>query len=322
MWDATKAMYANAGGVTGMLKSVKDFGITLWQAGTKALASLWTMAVTVYQTVVPALVAMARSAWSSMVGGFGNLGKVLGPVAGAFGKIAPWLARVGGIFLTWGTKLLPILGGAFQILTGPIGWLIAGATLLYTFWDEIVDVSKSVWQGFTNLVSWLGTGAGAIWDAITTPFVALFDWLGAGATKIWDIITAPFTALFDWLGNSWLGKKMGFGDTAVAAKPDSSTIQQLSQTTAAGQIVGSITPTEFSSISTPASINSDFGKTSADADASNTANQANALATASSTLTPEAISQLMGYLSSMQNDLSAIRSNTKMDAFSAPVRLA
>lgn len=322
MWEATKAMYDSRGGITGILKSVKDFGMTLWQAGAQAAKSLWTMAVTAIQTVVPALVAMARSAWTSMLGGFGNLGKVLGPVAGAFGKIAPWLARVGGIFLTWGTKLLPILGGAFQILTGPIGWLIAGATLLYTFWDEIVDVSKSVWQGFTNLVSWLGTGAGAIWDAITTPFVALFDWLGAGATKIWDIITAPFTALFDWLGNSWLGKKMGFSDSTVSAKPDTASIQQLSQTTAAGQIVGSITPTEFSSISTPASINSDFGKTSADVEASNTANQANALKTASGTLTPEAISQLMGYLSSMQNDLSAIRSNTKTDSFSAPVRLA
>ena len=345
MWESTKAMYANAGGVTGMLKSVKDFGMTLWQAGAKAVASLWTMAVTAYQTVVPALVAMARSAWASMAGGLGNLGKVLGPVAGAFGKIAPWLARVGGIFLTWGTKLLPILGGAFQILTGPIGWLIAGATLLYTFWDEIVDVSKSVWQGFTNLVSWLGTGAGAIWDAITTPFVALFDWLGAGASKIWDIITAPFTALFDWLGNSWLGKKMGFGDSTVSTKPDTSNgkVATLDQINAAkdalrygnsndmsdkgnvagnGQIVKSITPVEFASISTPPSINSDFGKTSADADLAKAPNENSVLKDIASGLTPEAISQLMGYLSSMQNDLSAIRSNTKTDSFSAPVRLA
>jgi hypothetical protein len=43
---------------------------------------------------------------------------------------------------------------------------------------------------------------------------------------------------------------------------------------------------------------------------------------ASSSLTPEAISQLMGYLSSMQNDLAAIRGNTKTDSFSAPVRLS
>jgi hypothetical protein len=42
----------------------------------------------------------------------------------------------------------------------------------------------------------------------------------------------------------------------------------------------------------------------------------------SSSLTPEAIAQLMSYLSSMQNDLAAIRGNTKTDAFSAPVRLS
>jgi hypothetical protein len=43
---------------------------------------------------------------------------------------------------------------------------------------------------------------------------------------------------------------------------------------------------------------------------------------AGSTLTPEAIAQLMSYLSSMQSDLSAIRSNTKTDSFSPPVRLS
>ena len=43
---------------------------------------------------------------------------------------------------------------------------------------------------------------------------------------------------------------------------------------------------------------------------------------AGSSLSPEAIAQLMSYLSSMQNDLAAIRSNTKSDGFSAPVRLS
>ena len=43
---------------------------------------------------------------------------------------------------------------------------------------------------------------------------------------------------------------------------------------------------------------------------------------AGSSLSPEAISQLMSYLSTMQSDLSAIRSNTKTDSYSPPVRLA
>jgi hypothetical protein len=41
-----------------------------------------------------------------------------------------------------------------------------------------------------------------------------------------------------------------------------------------------------------------------------------------SSLTPEAIAQLMSYLSTMQSDLSAIRSNTKTDSYSPPVRLS
>jgi hypothetical protein len=320
MWEATKAMYANAGGVTGMLKSVKDFGITLWQAGAKAVASLWTMAVTAVQTVVPALIAMARSAFSSVIGGFG--------------KIGPWLARLVPMLATFGSVLAGIgtaIGGTLAAITAPVWGIIAGvvavgAGVIY-FWDEIVDVSKSVWQGFTNLVSWLSSGADAIWD----------------------IITAPFTALFDWLGNSWLGKKMGFGDSSntnpVAAKKVSTdgkvaTLDQINaakdalrygnsndmsdkaNTVGNGQIVGSVTPVEFANISTPPSIDSNFGKTSADLDLAKPANENNVLKEIASGLTPETISQLIGYLSSMQNDLSAIRSNTKMDAFSAPVRLA
>jgi hypothetical protein len=41
-----------------------------------------------------------------------------------------------------------------------------------------------------------------------------------------------------------------------------------------------------------------------------------------SSLTPEVIAQLMGYLSTIQSDISAVRSNTKTDSFSAPVRLS
>jgi hypothetical protein len=278
------------------------------------------MAVTAVQTVVPALIAMARSALSSVIGGFG--------------KIGPWLVRMVPMLAAFGSVLAGIgtaIGGVLAAITAPVWGIIAGvvavgAGVIY-FWDEIVDVSKSVWQGFTNLVSWLSTGADAIWD----------------------IITAPFTALFDWLGNSWLGKKMGYGDSnntnPVAVKKVSTDgkVATLDQTNAAknalrygnsndmsdkantvgnGQIVGSITPVEFSSITAPSAINSDFGKTSAGVDLAKAPNENNVLKEIAGGLTPEAISQLIGYLSSMQSDLSAIRSNTKTDSFSAPVRLS
>ena len=41
-----------------------------------------------------------------------------------------------------------------------------------------------------------------------------------------------------------------------------------------------------------------------------------------SSLSLETVSQLLGYLSSMQNDLAAIRANTKADSYASPVRLS
>jgi hypothetical protein len=332
MWMSAKNMYASMGGGGGILQSIKTFGLTVLQAGASAAKSLWAMAVTAIQTVVPALVAMARSAWASMLGGFRGLGKVLGPVAGWFSKLGPMLGTVARIFGTWGTKLLPWIGRAFSLLSGPIGWLIAGATLLYTFWDEIVDVSKALWNGFTGLVGWLADGAGAIWDTITAPFVALTNWLADGAGAIWDTITAPFVALSNWLGDSWLAKTLGFGSNTKAepatqasltAKSTAETIQKISQTTAPGQIVKTTESADFASITTPSTVTKDFGKTTANTDATNVLGEGNSvLQKASEVLTPESIAQLMGYLSSMQSDLSAIRSNTKMDSLSPPVRLA
>jgi hypothetical protein len=41
-----------------------------------------------------------------------------------------------------------------------------------------------------------------------------------------------------------------------------------------------------------------------------------------SAVTPEVISQLMSYLSSIENDLQAIRGNTKQSGYESPVKLA
>ena len=136
------------GNVITVVGSLTGIVLQLGPALLAASKSFFAMATTVLQTVIPALVAMARAAWASMAGGLGSIGKLgkyLAPVVAWFARLGPILGTIGGVLLNWGSKLLPLLGGAFEILSGPVGWLIGAATLLYTFWDDIVDVSKYVW---------------------------------------------------------------------------------------------------------------------------------------------------------------------------------
>ena len=203
LWTSAKTLAGSF--VSGLITASS----TLFAAGKSLVTTFATMAVTVYQTVIPALIAMARSAWTSAAGSFGNLGKVLGPVAGWFARLGPWLASVGGILLNWGTKLLPLLGGAFEILSGPVGWLILAATLLYTFWDDLVDISKSLWQGLKNLSGWIAGGAKAIWEGLK----GAGTWLGDKFKGIWDTVSKTMSGAFSSIG-SWLGDKFkGIWDT-------------------------------------------------------------------------------------------------------------
>ena len=146
------------GNVITVVGSLTGIVLQLGPALLAASKSFFAMATTVLQTVIPALVAMARAAWASMAGSLGSIGKLgkyLAPVVAWFARLGPILGTIGGVLLNWGSKLLPLLGGAFEILSGPVGWLIGAATLLYTFWDDIVDVSKYVWEGFKKLGGWL-----------------------------------------------------------------------------------------------------------------------------------------------------------------------
>ena len=365
MWNTTKAVageaadaigsfsketWKNIGGLSGIGNSIKNFGTKIAGYAMQAGKSLVAMGVTIWQTVVPALIAMAESAWASIVGGFGKLGKFLGPVSGWFGKLVPVLGRVGGFLASWGSKLLPMLGGAFEILTGPIGWLIGGATLLYAFWDDIVDVSKALWKGFTGLVDWLTDGISAVWNGITgvisSAFGGLVDILSSGASAIWSVITAPFSALFDWLGNSWLGKKLGFGSsdatptdtkstptdtkstsaTPTANASDStSPTSSLLQNQTPGQITRTITQDQFASIATPNGINNNFGNIGTNNNNNNaTGNTAqNNLSTnLQNAITPEMITTAIKYLQNMANDLEAIRSNTRSSDSGGTVRMS
>ena len=306
------------------------------------------MAWTILSTVIPALVAMATSAWGSVVGSFGKLGKFIGPVVGWFGKLGPWIARLvpmlSGMAAGLGTILGGIataIGGLLAGITAPVWGIIAavvavGAGVIY-FWDEIVEVSSKLWDGFKNLVGWFADGASAIWNSVTGFFSnalgGFIDILKSGASGIWNVITKPFTSLFGWLGNSWLGKKMGFGGGETAsAEPtttppttstasnntaSSSAIQTASSNivTTTTPIAGTISERQFASISTPSVDSNMTGNIVAN-------QQATTGPKDDPTFTAERVGQLMSMVASIQNDIAAVRGNTRPGTSDAPVRLS
>lgn len=141
---------------------------------------------------------LGKSGFGSLLG---SLSKGLGSGLKLLSGILPSLTTVLGVVRT-----------GFQILSGPIGWLIGGATLLYTFWDDIVDVSKSLWNAISDMGSWFVDLGSKLWDGLTSM-------LG----KAWDVITSPFTMLTDWFKNSWLGKMFGSGSSTASTTSSSTT---------------------------------------------------------------------------------------------------
>ena len=286
-----------------------------------------------------------------MVGSFGKLGKFIGPVVGWFGKLGPWIARLvpmlSGMVAGLGSILGGVataIGGVLAGITAPVWGIIAavvavGAGVIY-FWDEIVEVSSKLWDGFKNLVGWFADGAGAIWNSVTGFFSnalgGFIDILKSGASGIWNVITKPFTSLFGWLGNSWLGKKLGFGGGETASAEPSTTTPTASNNTATnpntttqtassstvvdpstttGQITGTISERQFASISTPSVDSNITGNIVAN-------QQATTGPKDDPTFTPETVGQLMSMVASIQNDMAAVRGNTRPGISDAPVRLS
>ena len=402
----TMAAYRSAGGFTGMLLSMGKFSMALLSSAGAMIKNLAVMAWTILSTVIPALIAMATSAWGSVVGSFGKLGKFIGPVAGWFGKLGPWIAKLvpmlGGMVAGLGSILGGIataIGGLLAGITAPVWGIIAavvavGAGIIY-FWDEIVEISGKLWDGFKDLVGWFANGASAIWNAVTGVFSSAFSgltsilksgasaiWnsvtglfsgafdgltsiLKSGASAIWKVITKPFTSLFGWLSDSWIGKAMGLSkDDPVADNSDPSgndyytqsqlgdfsnvpntpndgstrvignqptatqTASTATQTTPTqttptisnpnsinGQIAGTITERQYASINTPSVDSNVAGNIVANQDVQTGPKD-------SPTFTQETVGQLMSMVSSIQNDMAAIRGNTRPSTSDAPVRLS
>ena len=74
------------------------------------------------------------------------------------------------------TKVLPKL---FGVLTGPIGWIITGASLIYDFWDEITEYGG-------KMISWVGDKLSSIGNWFGNKIDAIGDWFGDKINSIKD----------------------------------------------------------------------------------------------------------------------------------------
>jgi hypothetical protein len=268
--------------------------------GTLAIGALAVGASLLGPLVMPILLGAAAIAGLGVALGIFGLGAM------AFAKAAQMFAES---IVTVGS-----IDGANLIAVGA-GLAAVGVGMLVFTAGMVAGTASSVLTGIMGLF-----GAKSPLDRIKdfVPYADKISILGAGIKSFGDGITAIATnvASFD---TDALGKlKDKLLEFAAAGSSDEVklTAEYLSSI---GASLGTIVDLSgklpaMSSITSPG--------ISTDIASSLSPGESIVDGKAGSSLSPEAISQLMGYLSTMQSDLSAIRSNTKTDSYSAPVRLS
>lgn len=164
-----------------------------------------------------------------------------GLLAGAIGWITTALTTAAGVVVGGVARLVAAVALPFAPLIAVIASIVGVGALLYTYWDDIVSVSKSVWAGLSDLGgvavsigNQVRNGLGAVWDSVSGIFTIATDlvtgvvgaWLTAGtyikkgAEVVWEFISSPFKSLsnaFSGLGNiaGSIGDKLKTGVSAV-----------------------------------------------------------------------------------------------------------
>lgn len=126
------------------------------------------------------------------------IGKIAVAVAGLLAVGGPLLMMLGGIM-----TVLPIIGGAFTALAGPVGiaaGVIAGlvtlGVILYKNWDKVKAVASKVWHGIVTLFKWVGNSIKNIvagwFNLITAPFRLAWKVIKAIVKKIKDVFNFKF----------------------------------------------------------------------------------------------------------------------------------
>jgi len=177
-----------------MMAQLKDIGITIGNALMPALKSI----MEIIGPIIKAIGDWATKNPKLIMAILGVIG-ALGGLLLAAGFLLPMISSFIG--------LLPLLGGAFTLMLGPVGLIIAGiaaliaiGVLVWKNWDTIKEKAKAIWEGIANFFK-------GIWDKITGFFSDNWDKILAilfPAVGIPILIARNWGAIVDVIKNIWM----------------------------------------------------------------------------------------------------------------------
>lgn len=86
-------------------------------------------------------------------------------------------------FVGW-EKALKIVGAAILVMTGPIGWLIGAAILLYKNWDMVSTFFKNLWSGIVQTFQSAATMIGGVIDRIMGRVTSAINTVSSFGNKV------------------------------------------------------------------------------------------------------------------------------------------
>lgn len=155
----------------------------------------------------------------------------VGALAGLMVVLGPILMMLPGI-----VAALPILGGAFMVLLGPVGLIIAAiagliaiGVLIWKNWDVISAKAQEIWGGivrfFEGIPDKIGQAFSNLADIMLAPFRAVWEGIETAVNWLIDLLNKISFTLPDWLGGKELGiniakvKLLKFGGGGLITEP-------------------------------------------------------------------------------------------------------
>ncbi|MCK0743556.1 hypothetical protein [Chromohalobacter nigrandesensis] len=224
---------------------VKRFASTFADRMEKAVPVIGNLASGL--ATVASKVGEATGKVATLVGGFDNLGMIIGTVIASkaifsIGAFAVSLVKAGSALVSLVGAFPAVVGGikamSIAFMTTPIGWIVGGiaavagaAYLIYRNWDWIGPWFGKLWGGIKDAAAWAWDKLKTIvsfsplglivnnWGSITDWFGNLWDGVKTVASTTWDwfktmlswsplgLIVNNWGAITGWLGNLWDGVK-------------------------------------------------------------------------------------------------------------------
>lgn len=154
---------------------------------------------------------MNTALWASVAATWALVWPVLAVIAALALMVAPIVLAIYywddlvSIFMEGGI-MIDLLAVGLAMLLGPIGWVIAGAALLYKHWDTVVEGMTSMFSGLWDMITAV---AGGLYSAFAGPLNAIArlfnstlgslsitipDWVPLIGGQEWGIPKIPFLA--------------------------------------------------------------------------------------------------------------------------------